>query len=72
MPCPSFTLLVANLAVDVQVGKVAQAMVAETGFDIRVQALETGALNAQTDRGDYKATIAIWSSRADPDANASV
>ena len=72
VPRPSFTLLVANSAVDVQVGEVIQAMAAEAGFDIRVQALETGALNAQTDRGDYEATIAIWSGRADPDANVSI
>ena len=49
-----------------------QAMAAEAGFDVRVQTLEAGALTAQTDRGDYEAAVAIWSGRADPDANVSV
>ena len=56
----------------VQVGEVIQSMAAEAGFAIQVQALETGALNAQTDRGDYEAAIVIWSGRADPDANISI
>ncbi len=67
-----FTLLVVNTPVDQQVGEVVQAMAAEAGFDIRVQALEAGALTAQTDRGAYEAAIAIWSGRADPDANVGV
>lgn len=72
VPRPSFTLLVVNTPVDQQVGKVIQAMAAEAGFEIRVQTLEAGALTAQTDRGDYEAAVAIWSGRADPDANVSV
>ncbi len=72
VPRPSFTLLVPNSAVDVQVGEVIQSMAAEAGFEIRVQALEAGAMTAQTERGDYEAAIAIWSGRADPDANVSI
>ena len=34
--------------------------------------LEAGAMTAQTDRADYEAAIAIWSGRADPDANVSI
>jgi hypothetical protein len=64
IPRPSFTLLVANSAVGVQVDELIRAMAAETGFVIHVQALGTGALNAQTDRGDYEAAIALWSGRA--------
>ena len=72
IPRPSFTLLVPNSAVEVQVGEVIQAMAAEAGFEVRVQALEAGAMTAQTERGDYEASIAIWSGRADPDANLSI
>ena len=72
VPRPSFTLLTVNTPVDQQVAEVIQAMVAEAGFDIRVQTLEAGAMTAQTQRGDYEAAIAIWSGRADPDANISI
>jgi peptide/nickel transport system substrate-binding protein len=72
VPRPSFTLLVVNTPVDQQVGEVIQAMAAEAGFEVRVQTLEAGALTAQTERGDYEAAMAIWSGRADPDANVSV
>jgi len=72
MPKAGFTLVVANTPVDLQVAEVLQAMAREAGFEIRIQALEAGALNAATDRGDYEAALVIWSGRADPDANISI
>jgi peptide/nickel transport system substrate-binding protein len=72
LPKPSFTLFAVNAPVEQQVAEVIQAMAAEAGFEIKVQTLEAGAMTAQTDRGDYEAAIAIWSGRADPDANISI
>src|SRR4029077_11685029 len=68
----SFTLYTANAPVEQQVGEVIQSMAAEAGFDIRVQPGEGVATTAAATRGDYDASIVIWSGRADPDANISI
>jgi peptide/nickel transport system substrate-binding protein len=72
IPRPSFTLYTANAPVEQQVGEVIQAMAAEAGFDVRVQPGEGVATTAAATRGDYDASIVIWSGRADPDANISI
>jgi peptide/nickel transport system substrate-binding protein len=65
----SFTLKVPNQPVEAQVAQIIQAMAAEGGFDIRLEVLESSAMVAATQRGDYEAAIAIWSGRPDPDGN---
>ncbi len=67
----AFTLKVPNQPVESQVAQIIQAMAAEGGFDIRLEVLESSAMVAATQRGDYEAAIAIWSGRPDPDGNIS-
>ncbi|HEY6430948.1 MAG TPA: ABC transporter substrate-binding protein [Acetobacteraceae bacterium] len=68
----AFTLLVGNSSVEQQVGQVIQAMAAEAGFDIKLQAMEANALVAATQAGNYQAAVVIWSGRPDPDGNVSI
>ena len=68
----AFRLLVANAPVEQQVAQIIQAMATEGGFDARIQAMESSAMVAATQRGDYDAAIVIWSGRADPDGNAAI
>ncbi len=68
----TFTLLVGNSTVEQQVGQVIQAMGAEAGFDIKLQAMEANALVAATQAGNYQAAVVIWSGRPDPDGNVSI
>jgi peptide/nickel transport system substrate-binding protein len=68
----AFTLKVANIPVEAQVAQIIQAMAAEGGFDIRIEQMESSAMVAATQRGDYDAAIAIWSGRPDPDGNVAI
>jgi peptide/nickel transport system substrate-binding protein len=68
----AFTLTTPNNSSDMQVAQVIQAMAAEAGFDIKIEALEASTLVHNTEKGDYQAALAIWSGRADPDANISI
>ncbi|MCW4117084.1 ABC transporter substrate-binding protein [Aurantimonas sp. MSK8Z-1] len=70
-PSPSFTLTVANSPVSQQVGQLIQAMAGEAGFDVKLQTVESATLAADSSKGNYQATMAIWSGRPDPDANVS-
>ncbi|MGX9964640.1 ABC transporter substrate-binding protein [Roseomonas sp. F4] len=65
----AFTLKVPNQPTEAQVAEIIQSMAAEGGFDIRVELLEAAALVAATERGDYEASMNIWSGRPDPDGN---
>jgi peptide/nickel transport system substrate-binding protein len=68
LPVP-FTLTVANSPEQVQVGEVMQAMAAEAGFDMKVQASEFGTASAAQLRGDFDARLSGFSGRIDPDGN---
>ena len=68
----AFSLKVINSPVETQLAQVLQAMAAEAGFDMRIEAVEATAHFAATQRGDYEVAIAPWSGRADPDGNISV
>ncbi|MBM3521841.1 MAG: ABC transporter substrate-binding protein [Alphaproteobacteria bacterium] len=68
----AFTLRLVNTPSTVQVGEVIQSMAAEAGFDIKVEATEAGTYVAATERGDFEASIGIWSGRADPDGNITI
>lgn len=71
-PRPSFVLNVINSPVEVQTAEVIQAMAAEAGFEVRLEVLEAAATVAKAERGDFEATIGIWSGRADPDGNLAI
>jgi peptide/nickel transport system substrate-binding protein len=64
-----FELMIANNPEQQRVGEIVQAMAAEAGFDIRLQAMEfAAALDRQT-QGDFEAFLIGWSGRTDPDGN---
>jgi peptide/nickel transport system substrate-binding protein len=68
----SFSLTVINNPVDTQIAQVIQAMAAEAGFDIRIEALEAGAQVQATQRGEFDAALLPWSGRVDPDGNIAI
>jgi peptide/nickel transport system substrate-binding protein len=72
VPHPEFTLLTANAPIDLRVAEVIQSMAAEAGFAIKIQANEANTLVAAASKGDFQATIVIWSGRPDPDGNISI
>ena len=65
-------MITGNSPVEVQVGEVIQAMAAEAGFDIKLQAMEANAEVATTKSGAYQAALVLWSGRADPDGNVAI
>jgi peptide/nickel transport system substrate-binding protein len=52
-----------------QLGEVIQAMAAESGFDVKLNATEFASGLDAADRGDFEAYQIGWSGRADPDGN---
>ena len=68
-PNPVFTLLTPNSPVETQVSEIMQSMVAEAGFQMRIETLESAAMVARADSGRYDVSFGIWSGRADPDGN---
>ena len=52
-----------------QVGEVIQAMTAEAGFDVKLQASEYASALAAATRGEFEAFLTAWSGRVDPDGN---
>lgn len=68
----AFTLNVINAPVEAQVAEMIQAMAGEAGFDIKLEVLEAAATVAKAERGDFEATIGIWSGRPDPDGNIAI
>jgi len=69
VPNPSVTLLIGTAPVQLQMGQMIQAMAQEAGFDIKLQALDLASSLAAAQRGDFQATLVIWSGRIDPDGN---
>ena len=72
VPHPKLTLSVVNTPTDKQVGEVIQAMAAEAGFEVTLRTGESVTLTDAAMRGEYEATMAIWSGRPDPDGNTSI
>jgi len=52
-----------------QVGEVIQAMVAEAGFELRLNAMEFASSLQASQRGDFETYLLGWSGRVDPDGN---
>ena len=67
-PVP-LTLNVVNAPDSVQSAEVIQSMAAEAGFDVKIRAMEAGALLNAALQGDFQASILYWSGRIDPDGN---
>ena len=72
VPHPKLTLSLTNSPIDVQVGEVMQSMAAEAGFDVQLSTGEAVAMTAAATRGEYQASMVIWSGRPDPDGNLSI
>lgn len=68
----AFTLLVGNDPVSAQVAQVMQSMAAEAGFDVKLQLMEAVSMVQAADRGEFQATMNMWSGRTDPDQNISI
>jgi peptide/nickel transport system substrate-binding protein len=71
-PHPGFTLSAGNNTTDLQVAQTLQAMSAEAGFDVKIQATEAATMIQKNTAGDYQAALAIWSGRPDPDGNIAI
>ncbi|WP_137181233.1 ABC transporter substrate-binding protein [Roseomonas sp. AR75] len=65
----SFTFRVPNQPLEAQIAEIIQAMAAEGGFDIKLEVTEAATMVAAAQRGDFEATMNIWSGRPDPDGN---
>jgi peptide/nickel transport system substrate-binding protein len=69
---PAFTLSVTNSPAESHVAQVIQSMVAEAGFDMKIEVLESNTLVGNATKGDYESAVVIWSGRADPDGNIAI
>ncbi len=68
-PHPAFTMMIYADSISPQVGQVIQAMTKESGFNVKLQAVDfTTALDLAT-KGQFEAYLAAWSGRPDPDGN---
>lgn len=52
-----------------QVAEVIQAMTAEAGFEVQINAMEFASSLQAAARGDFEAYLLAWSGRTDPDGN---
>ena len=69
VPNPSFTMMVPTTPETLQAAQVIQAMAAEAGFDIKIQATEFASSLDLAVKGDFEAYLIGWSGRTDPDGN---
>ena len=65
----TLNLMVTNSPDAQQTGEVIQAMAAEAGFDVKLNAMEFATSLGAADRGDYEAFLIGWSGRPDADGN---
>lgn len=65
----AFTMTVPNNPLSMQIAQVIQSMVAESGFDMSIQATEFASLLSAQTAGDYQVDLVGWSGYVDPDAN---
>jgi peptide/nickel transport system substrate-binding protein len=68
LPVP-IDLMVVTGPENTAIGEVIQAMAAEAGFDVKVQALESATAVNAAEAGKYQAFLFLWSGRVDPDGN---
>lgn len=65
------TFVTNNDPVNAQIAQVIQAMAGEAGFDVKIVSLESAGAGDLTRRGQYGASMLIWSGRPEPDGNVS-
>jgi peptide/nickel transport system substrate-binding protein len=68
LPVP-VSLLLSNSPDTQQLAEVLQSMVAEAGFDLKLQVTEFASSLDAADRGDFEVYLGGWSGRPDPDGN---
>jgi peptide/nickel transport system substrate-binding protein len=68
-PKVSFAMMVPTNPETLRAAQVIQAMAAEAGFDIKIQATEFAASLDLATKGDYESYLIGWSGRTDPDGN---
>jgi peptide/nickel transport system substrate-binding protein len=68
-PNPRATFMVTTVPENMREAQVTQAMAAEAGFDIKIQATESGAAIQASVDGQFELYMTNWSGRSDPDGN---
>ena len=68
----AFTLKMGTDPLDGQVAQIIQAMVKDAGFDMKIVSMDSAALVADTQAGNFEASMLLWSGRPDPDGNAPI
>ena len=68
-PPVSVNLIVPNNPDQRQMGEVIQSMTAESGFDVKLTAMEFAASLDNAESGGFQAYLLAWSGRIDPDGN---
>jgi peptide/nickel transport system substrate-binding protein len=63
------TILVPNTPDNAQTAEVVQSMVAEAGFDLKINLIESAASLAAGASGAFQTYLQGWSGRTDPDGN---
>ena len=68
----AFTLRIGTDPLDGQVAQIIQSMVKDAGFDMKIVSMDAAALVADTQAGNFEASMLLWSGRPDPDGNAPI
>ena len=68
----AFTLRIGTDPLDGQVAQIIQSMVKDAGFDMKIVAMDAAALVADTQAGNFEASMLLWSGLPDPDGNAPI
>jgi peptide/nickel transport system substrate-binding protein len=68
-PNPVVALTATNNPVVLQTAQVIQAMAKESGFEIRIKAMEFASALQLAAKGDFEAFLLGWTGRVDPDGN---
>ncbi|WP_091542691.1 ABC transporter substrate-binding protein [Modestobacter sp. DSM 44400] len=63
------TMITSNNPDSLRLAQALQAVVADGGFDLKIEPVEYSSLLDQQDRGDFEVLQLGWSGRVDPDAN---
>ena len=66
---PQVTLMTTTVPETLRAAQVIQAMAAEAGFDIKIQATESNAAIQASVDGQFELYLNYWSGRTDPDGN---
>ena len=72
VPNPVAMLTVGTSPVSMQVAQVIQAMAKQSGFDIRIQAIEFVSALQSVSKGEFEAFLVSALGRVDPDGNISI